>query len=165
MTRRITPERMVADTPLFREHGRQVAALCWRTRAKGTPEVLLITSLNRKRWIVPKGWPEAGTSLAQSAAREAFEEAGVVGEIGAVALGHYHYVKERKDGGGVPCSVEVFSLKVTGQKSDWPEKGARQLAWLPLEQAAMRLSEPGLRQILRAFRKRQPQPKRRAASA
>ena len=102
---------------LFREHGKQVAALCWRHSPKrgSQLEVLLITSLNSKRWIMPKGWPEPDLSPAENAAREAFEEAGVTGKISPQPIGSYHYLKERKDGGGVPCSVEVFALAVTKQ--------------------------------------------------
>ena len=149
---------------MFREHGRQVAALCWRT----TPalQVLLVTSLNSRRWILPKGWIEADLTPAQSAVREAFEEAGVTGAVNATALGSYHYLKERK-GSALPCSVDVFALHVTKQLDDWPEKGARELAWMPLETAAARVNEPGLRQILRDFRasSRLPGPKdKRAAS-
>ncbi len=138
--------------PLFREHGKQVAALCWRAAPRGGLEVLLITSLNSKRWILPKGWPMNGMSLAESAAREAFEEAGVAGRIASKPAGSYHYLKEKKDGGGVPCSVDVFALEVTQQHGDWPEKGARDITWLPLDEAAVRVCEPGLRQLLRDFR-------------
>lgn len=147
---------------LFREHGKQVAALCWRVSPKGGPvlEVLLITSLNSKRWIMPKGWPETGLTAAQSAAREAFEEAGVTGTVSDQPIGHYHYLKEKKDGSGVPCSVEVFALAVTKQLHEWPEKGARTLAWLPLDQAVTQIGEPGLRQVLKDFRKRHAPHKR-----
>jgi 8-oxo-dGTP pyrophosphatase MutT (NUDIX family) len=147
----------------FREHGKQVAALCWRASPKGAGlEVLLVTSLNTKRWIVPKGWPEADLTPAENAAREAFEEAGVTGKIAARPVGHYHYLKAKKDGGGVPCSVDVFALAVTKQLDDWPEKGARALAWLSLDKAAARVSEPGLRQVLRDFAKQHaPQKARR----
>jgi 8-oxo-dGTP pyrophosphatase MutT (NUDIX family) len=146
---------MVQGEPLFREHGKQVAALCWRVSHKNGHglEVLLITSLNSKRWIVPKGWPEPDLSPAENAAREAFEEAGVTGKIAAQPIGTYHYLKEKKDGGGVPCSVEVFALAVTKQLDDWPEKNSRELAWLSAEQAAARVSEPGLRQMLKDFRR------------
>ena len=134
--------------PLFREHGRQVAALCWRGEAS---EVLLITSLTTKRWILPKGWLMDGMTPAQSAAREAFEEAGVEGVIDATPIGNYPYLKERKDGGAMACSVDVFAMEITGQTLDWPERGARELAWLPLDQAATKVTEPGLRQILQDF--------------
>jgi 8-oxo-dGTP pyrophosphatase MutT (NUDIX family) len=156
----------MAGETLFREHGRQVAALCWRhsSRRSSQLEVLLITSLNSKRWILPKGWPEAELSPADNAAREAFEEAGVTGKVEAQPVGTYHYLKEKKDGGGVPCSVDVFALAVTRQLDDWPEKKVRDLAWLSVEQAMMQISEPGVRQILRDFKKRhQPAKARRAA--
>jgi len=152
---------------LFREHGRQVAALCWRPspRRHSQLDVLLITSRNSKRWILPKGWPEAGLSPAENAAREAFEEAGVTGKIEAQPIGSYHYLKAKKDGGGMPCSVDVFALAVTKQSDDWPEKNARELAWMPVEQAMMQVSEPGVRQILKDFRKQHVPAKARRASA
>lgn len=132
-----------------------MAALCWRASPKrgAVLEVLLITSLNSKRWILPKGWPEPELGPAENAAREAFEEAGVMGKISPQPIGSYHYLKERKDGGGIPCSVEVFALAVTKQVDDWPEKNSRELAWLPLDQAAARITEPSLRQMLKDFRK------------
>jgi 8-oxo-dGTP pyrophosphatase MutT (NUDIX family) len=105
----------------------QVAALCWRPHP--VPEILMVTSLRTQRWILPKGWPHPGLSLPESAAREALEEAGVTGVVETAALGSYHYLKE-KGGAGIPCQVEVFALEVTGQKRNWPEKGARELRWL-----------------------------------
>ncbi len=146
--------------PLFRQHGKQVAALCWRIAP--VLQVLLITSLNSKRWILPKGWPEEGLTPAQSAAREAFEEAGVIGEITRAPLGAYHYLKDRKDGGAMPCSVAVFALQVTRELDDWPEKGAREMVWLPMVEAAAKVGEPGLREILRDFGKHLPRTRRRA---
>ena len=157
MSWRITRGRALGD-PLFREHGKQVAALCWRACGKDGTEILLITSLNSKRWILPKGWLMEGLSAAESAAREAFEEAGVAGKIGGKPIGSYHYLKEKKDGGGVPCRVDVFALQVTAQMEAWPEKGAREIAWLPLKQAAVRVSEPGLRELLRTFNRTRKQP-------
>jgi 8-oxo-dGTP pyrophosphatase MutT (NUDIX family) len=131
--------------------GLQVAALCWRRRP--VPEVLLVTTLRTRRWILPKGWPHPDLSLPESAAHEALEEAGVTGRIEATPLGEYHYLKE-KGGLGIPCRVEVFALEVTDHRHVWPEKGARELAWLPLTQAAQRVAEPGLRTLLLAFRRR-----------
>lgn len=128
----------------------QVAALCWRQSS--TLEILLVTTLRSRRWILPKGWPETGITLAQSAANEALEEAGVFGEIAAEPVGRYHYLKEKR-GSALPCAVEIFPLFVTGQHHSWPEKGVRELAWLPAERAAARVVEPGLRRILLDFRK------------
>jgi 8-oxo-dGTP pyrophosphatase MutT (NUDIX family) len=136
------------DDPI-KSGGQQVAALCWRRAPM--PEVLLVTSLRTRRWILPKGWPQAGLTLSQSAAREALEEAGIVGEIAAAPLGRYHYLKEKKDGSGMPCRVEVFPLLVTRQRRTWLEKGARDLLWLPADLAARKVAETGLRRILLAF--------------
>ena len=140
----------------------QVAALCWR--ASPVLEILLVTSLRTRRWILPKGWPHEGLTLAQSAAREALEEAGVTGTVAAEPIGRYHYLKD-KDGSALPCAVEIFPLFVTGTRADWAEKGARELQWLPPEQAAAKVSEPALRQLLQNFRKALPQPKMRRVPA
>ena len=132
------------------ERGKQqVAALCWR--ATPALEVLLITSLKTQRWILPKGWPHEGLNLADSAAREAEEEAGVTGEVTALPLGHYRYIKD-KQGLALPIRVEVFALKVTGQHHVWPEKETRKLLWLPPDKAAHRVLEAGLKNILANFR-------------
>ena len=131
--------------------------------ALAQPEILLITSLSTRRWILPKGWPMEGVTLAESAAREAFEEAGIEGIVSPDPIGNYPYLKERKDGSGMPCSVDVFTLEVTGQRDDWPEKGARDVLWLPLDQASAKVAEPGLRQLLTEFGQQQAGKLRRSA--
>ena len=132
------------------ERGKQqVAALCWRLNP--ALEVLLVTSLKTQRWILPKGWPHDGLSLAESAALEALEEAGMKGEVSAPPLGHYRYIKD-KQGAALPIRVEVFALKVTEQSHVWPEKGTRKVLWLPPDQAAHRVAEAGLKNILMNFR-------------
>jgi 8-oxo-dGTP pyrophosphatase MutT (NUDIX family) len=144
----MTDDGVTSLSPRLGRH--QVAALCWRQ----TPqlEILLLTSLRTKRWILPKGWPEAGLTLAGSAAREALEEAGVTGQIAPDPIGHYHYIKE-KAGHALPVKVDIFALKVMRQRRVWAEKGAREIIWLPLELAAARVAERGLRQLLLNFRK------------
>ena len=126
----------------------QVAALCWRTAP--VLEILLVTSLRTRRWILPKGWPQDAMTLAQSAASEALEEAGVFGEVASEPVGRYHYLKE-KGGSALPCAVEVFPLFVAGQRNSWPEKGSRQVLWLPAERAATKIAETGLRRLLLNF--------------
>ena len=126
----------------------QVAALCWRSSPH--LEILLVTSLRTRRWILPKGWPQDGMTLAQSAANEAREEAGIIGEVAAEPIGRYHYLKE-KSRSALPCVVEVFPLFATGQDSSWAEQGARQILWLPAERAAAKIAETGLRRILTGF--------------
>lgn len=144
----MTDDSVSSLSPRF---GRQqVAALCWRRAPQ--LEILLVTSLRTKRWILPKGWPETGMTLAKAAAREALEEAGVTGEVSSEAIGHYHYIKE-KAGYALPIRVDIFSLRVTRQRRHWAEKGAREIAWLPAELAAARVEERGLRPLLLDFPK------------
>lgn len=136
------------DTFLANAH-QQVAALCWRK----TPvcQVLLITSLTTRRWIVPKGWPMEGMTLSEAAAREAEEEAGVTGTISATPLDDYYYLKARKGGIALPCRVSVFALEVSGQREWFAERGAREMLWLAPEDAAARINDPGLARIIRNF--------------
>jgi 8-oxo-dGTP pyrophosphatase MutT (NUDIX family) len=144
----MTDDGVTGTVPRLGRH--QVAALCWR-RAPHL-EILLLTSLRTKRWILPKGWPEAGLTLAASAAREALEEAGVTGQIEPTSIGHYHYIKE-KAGHALPVKVDLFSLKVTRQRRIWAEKGAREIVWLPVELAAARVAERSLKLLLLDFGK------------
>lgn len=98
---------------------KQYAALPWRTTEDGQVEILLITSRETGRWIIPKGWPIKGLSPEASAPREAFEEAGVTGTPIEAELGHYGYDKRLQDGRSQPVRVSVFELKVSGEAASW----------------------------------------------
>ena len=126
---------------------RQVGALPWRTTS--SLEILLITSRETGRWVIPKGWPMTGKSAAAAAAQEAMEEAGVKGETAELPLGAYSYVKFLKTGEGQPCKVRVFPPKVTDQLDDWPEKGQRMAKWFLGDEAAAAVIEPGLARLIR----------------
>ena len=135
----------------------QYAALPYR-RGADDIEILLVTSLGTKRWIIPKGWPMEGRPPHEAAAREALEEAGVVGEVGNEAIGTYRYDKRRKSGAIVPCTVEVFPLDVTTQRKRWREKGQRKVQWFPAEEAAKTVSDADLGDIIRAWTQRVREP-------
>ncbi len=130
----------------------QYAALPWRNN-NGVVEVLLVTTLSTRRWIVPKGWPLAGKSPSQCAAHEAMEEAGLLGEIAEAPLGSFHYDKRRKSGETVLCRVHVFPMEVTRQRRSWAEKPLRQTCWCTLDDALARVKEPGLRRVIARFAK------------
>jgi 8-oxo-dGTP pyrophosphatase MutT (NUDIX family) len=130
--------------------GVQYAALPWRLNG-AAPEILLITSRRTRRWIIPKGWPMKGRKPKVTAAREAAEEAGVSGEMGKRAIGHFHYLKELSDGGDLPCLVEVFALKVTQERGKWDEKKARKRRWCTVREAAAAVLEPQLKMVIRRF--------------
>ncbi|MBC7740012.1 MAG: NUDIX hydrolase [Candidatus Saccharibacteria bacterium] len=126
----------------------QVAALCWRIR-KGQVKVLLITSRDTGRWVIPKGWPIAGMTTAAAAAREAWEEAGVEGRVEETTLGAFGYDKLARMDVSVRCSVAVHALRVRTLKSRFPEAGQRRRVWFTALAAADLVAEPGLQSLLR----------------
>ncbi len=129
--------------------GLQYAALPWRFNDR--LEVLLLTSRQSKRWIIPKGWPIEGLSAPASAAQEAFEEGGVVGKISFERLGYFHYFKRLKNGVTMPCKVDVFPLEVMRQRREWPEKHQRTLKWFVPQEAALAVAEADLKLLIRRF--------------
>ncbi len=129
----------------------QYAALPFRRRAGAGTEVMLVTSRRTKRWIIPKGWPMGRKAPHIAAAREALEEAGVVGRIGTRPIGSYFYQKRLKQGEIVACEVLVFPLEVRRQQRDWPEKGKRLTRWLSPEIAATVVQDGVLGDIIRDF--------------
>jgi 8-oxo-dGTP pyrophosphatase MutT (NUDIX family) len=132
----------------------QYACLPYRVKAGNQVEFMLVTSRETKRWVIPKGWPMKGKKPHAGAAREALEEAGLVGQVGREPIGSYDYQKRLKGGAAVPCRVEVFPLAVKSQRKSWPEKGQRTLRWFSTEEAAEAVDEPELRDLIRQFGER-----------
>lgn len=132
------------------EPATQYAALCYRETTGGSPEILLITSLETGRWVLPKGWPRKDESGAAAALREAGEEAGVVGRAHRMPLGLYSYDKLVRDG-AIPCCVLVHPVRVDHLRFDFPERGARRIAWFGPADAARAVAEPELRELLARF--------------
>lgn len=128
----------------------QYAALPVSMTASG-PQVLLVTSRETQRWIIPKGWPKKGLKPHKLAALEAYEEAGIVGKASKRPLGSFRYDKRLTGKKSVPCQVDVFLLKVTRELDDWPEKNQRRRCWLAPTQAAELVSEADLVDILLAL--------------
>ncbi|HRF07118.1 MAG TPA: NUDIX hydrolase [Xanthobacteraceae bacterium] len=128
---------------------RQYAALPYRTSKKRGLEVMLVTSRETRRWIIPKGWPIAGVEPHDLAALEAMEEAGLLGKVCDKPIGTYHYDKKRGDGSIVNCTVDTFPLEVEEQMPIWPEQKQRKTQWFAPEEAAMQVQEPELRELIR----------------
>jgi 8-oxo-dGTP pyrophosphatase MutT (NUDIX family) len=129
----------------------QCAALPWRM-VDGEPQVLLVTTKHTRRWIIPKGWPEPDRPIHEQAAEEAWEEAGVRGEVSPREVGAFDYDKVRKNGEVRPLHVRVFPLAVTQIADDWPEASRRERRWFPRAEAAQAVQEPELKTLLAAFR-------------
>lgn len=125
----------------------QVAALPFVPTGNSI-DVLLITSRRRKRWILPKGWPAKNLSLPDSAAKEASEEAGVLGTVRTDAVGSYTYSKNTKPGYAVPCEVFIYPLLVLQHTLAWREQSERTFKWLSLPEAAEHVDDEGVGQVL-----------------
>jgi 8-oxo-dGTP pyrophosphatase MutT (NUDIX family) len=126
----------------------QVGALPYMVDAAGAVRVLLITSRRSARWIVPKGWPVRGLSLAEAAAKEAYEEAGVHGTIGE-PIGLIPAVRTASGAGA--AAILLHPLRVTAELTTWPERGQRRRRWLLRDAAAEEVASPALRTLILAF--------------
>jgi 8-oxo-dGTP pyrophosphatase MutT (NUDIX family) len=127
----------------------QYGALPHRMSSGRQTEFMLLTSRETRRWIIPKGWPKKGKSPHRSAAREAFEEAGVIGAVSRRPVGSFSYEKRLKNGGSVECEVRVFPLEVRRQSKEWPEKQERRVKWLSASKAVEKVKDRALSKIIR----------------
>jgi hypothetical protein len=133
---------------------RQIAALPYRNVGLGLDapvQILLVTSRETKRWVIPKGNFANNIVPHAAAAQEAEEEAGVRGAVCPTPLGSYRYRKRKGSGASLMADVEVFPLSVIQELEDWKEKKQRQRRWFSLAEAADAVEEPDLRHLIRSF--------------
>ena len=156
-TGRAAPMRKIADETIDPGHESrtpgepiriQYAALPHRISQAGSLDIMLITSRDTGRWVLPKGWPMRGKTAPEAAAREAYEEAGIIGQADAAPVGSYHYRKRRRRGTSVLCRVEVFPLDVLDELQRWPEKRQRKRSWFSSEDAAALVDEAELKTLI-----------------
>jgi 8-oxo-dGTP pyrophosphatase MutT (NUDIX family) len=140
----------------------QYAALPYRPTGVSGTEVMLVTSRGRQRWIIPKGWPHSGRAPCDSAAREAFEEAGILGVVGRRSVGSFRYKKRLKKGRVAVCDVHVFPLNVASQRQRWPERNQREIKWISAKEAVETVQNARLSEIIRRWVRKTAAPKRRA---
>ena len=110
--------------------------------------VMLVTSRETRRWVLPKGWAERKLTGPEVAAKEALEEAGLIGMIADHPIGSYSYSKRLHNGTLRPCNVDVFPMRVDRLLDDWPERKERERRWFALAQAAMAVEEGELVTLL-----------------
>ncbi len=146
--RRCDPMSKRRDTPM-----RQIAALPWRRRGDAV-EILLITSRETKRWVIAKGNLMVDLEDPLAAAQEAYEEAGVQGDIAREPIGCFHYDKRLKDGRMEPCVVDVYPLEVLIQLGSWPEATQRSRQWMSRAEASVSVHEPELARLIAGFEPR-----------
>jgi 8-oxo-dGTP pyrophosphatase MutT (NUDIX family) len=142
MKRKIAPRKKV--------HFDQSGVIPYRKK-NGSIEVLLVTSIRRKKWIIPKGFIEYHLSPFQSAKKEAFEEAGVRGSNGTKILGSYMVYKN-----GSELLTKVYSMRVTRVFTDYPEKNLRKRKWLSTTDAAKKVSIPEIAKMIRKLGRQKP---------
>ncbi|MBY3053893.1 MULTISPECIES: NUDIX hydrolase [Rhizobium] len=144
------PDKLFANAFL-----QQYGALCFR-RVDGSAaiEILVITSRDSGRWIIPKGWPMKKKKPYEAAAIEAWEEAGVRGTVSKRPVGHYTYLKELGNGDIAPCIVDVFQVETEESRGEFKELGQRTLDWVTPDEAARRVREVELKSLLVRFRPR-----------
>ncbi|MDH2327525.1 NUDIX hydrolase [Cereibacter sp. SYSU M97828] len=133
---------------------RQLGTLCWK-RKNNRVRILLITSRETGRWVIPKGWPKDGVSDPDMAAREAWEEAGVTGAVAPAVIGTFDYAKivsrELKIEVALPCRVEVYPMEVSDLARKYPEAKQRKRGWFSPMKAASLVNEPQLSELIAAF--------------
>lgn len=142
------PEKLFSGA--FRQ---QYGALCFRylPQAAGI-EILVVTSRDSGRWIIPKGWPMNKKKPHEAALIEAFEEAGVVGRVHKKPVGRYIYLKWLNTGRVAPCVVDVFQIEVTRTEQKFKETGQRKVAWFSRDEAARLVREVELKSLIATFR-------------
>jgi 8-oxo-dGTP pyrophosphatase MutT (NUDIX family) len=129
----------------------QFGVLPWRIGENGRREVLLLSTRETRRWMIPKGWRIKKRKPAEVASQEAYEEAGLIGHIiGKRPLGSFHYEKRLSKTSHL-CQVRVFSFRVERQLDDWPEKQQRETRWFDPKEAAELVEEDGLYNIIARF--------------
>lgn len=136
---------------------RQIAALPYSTDVRGAVRLLLITSRETRRWVIPKGNPIRGLPPHRAAAHEAFEEAGISGIPCPSPLGSYRYRKRKRSGEERDATVAVFPLAVLMQADEWPEQDERETRWFTLADAAEAVDEPQLKDLIAGFRAPTPE--------
>ena len=139
-------------TPKNDKSRQQFAALPYKFD-NGKLRILLVTSRETKRWVLPKGWPEKDLAPHEAAEREALEEAGVLGLTGDEPLSTFHYYKRLSLAKTKRCVVEVYPLLVLEELEEWPEQHERQREWMTPEEAAKRVEEGGLKKLLLRLKK------------
>lgn len=128
----------------------QYGALCWRIQ-RGAVQVLLVSSRDTGRWIIPKGWPMKGLAPQEAALREAWEEAGVQGVADPICLGLYPYQKVLSPDRAIPCVVSVYAVKVSRLRDRFPERKERRRKWFSPQKAAGKVEGPALRALITGF--------------
>lgn len=157
MLRKLRSRIQRFEASLHTPRRRQAGALCWRrSAASGEVEILFVTTRRTGRWTPPKGNPIDGISMAEVAAVEAWEEAGVIGAVDPEPIGAYDYMKMRKNGAWERMAVDLFPLRVETIEPKFPEAGERRMVWAAKNDAALMVKEGSLSVLISGFTPPEP---------
>ncbi len=106
-------------------------------------KICLITTRRSGLWGFPKGRIRKDESVHDAALNEAFEEAGLTGQIIGEVLGRYTYTKRNRQ-----QTVEAFLMKVERCNSDWKESAERERCWVTPDEARQLLTRINLLELL-----------------
>ncbi len=109
-------------------------------------EIMLITSKNKKNWILPKGIVERGDTHILAAEKEALEEAGIIGKVFKQSIGSYNYKKWNSI-----CSVEVYPFMVEKILDQWLEDDFRKRMWFDIDSAVSSVNKKEIKKLLKKF--------------
>lgn len=131
--------------------GNQIAALPMQWSPSGEFQILMVTSRDTGRWVIPKGWLMDGKTPWAAAEIEALEESGALGCIGREMIGKYRYNKKLNNGSSLRCKVCLYPMIVDRLKSDWKERAQRKRKWFSATGAAKRVAEPELAELFQTL--------------
>lgn len=110
----------------------------------GKLEILLVTSIKKKNWIVPKGYIEFNLTPFESAKKEAYEEAGVVGSNETIEVGQF--IAEKKNRKEL---IKVYTMEVDEELNDYPEKNLRKRKWFTFDEAMEKVQNPQIKNFIK----------------
>jgi 8-oxo-dGTP pyrophosphatase MutT (NUDIX family) len=134
---------MLHRDPVIRQSG----VIPYRIES-GTIEILLVTNSGGTRWLVPKGHVDAGLTPQQSAIKEAYEEAGIIGVPEDLPIGSFEYVKRARR-----RVVDLYPMEVATVLDAWPEQTRRKRRWVPLDRATGLVRHNRLARCMRRLRR------------
>jgi 8-oxo-dGTP pyrophosphatase MutT (NUDIX family) len=122
-----------ADLPI------QAAAVCYRQNGSSVEFLLVKTSSGK--WTFPKGRLNPSMSASESAAREAWEEAGARGQIAKKHFGSYVDTKRTLGHDSRACEVRILTYLLEVYSTVAPEETGRYPTWYEAREAKKRLAE------------------------
>ena len=125
---------MAVDFPLDGPLAQQASAVPYRNSERGLEFCLITASGNPRKWGFPKGAIDPGETPPEAALKEAWEEAGLRGEISEAPLGQYLYKKS-----GRRLRVVVYLMEVQVCALYWDESHRRKRQWVRAEQVPAKL--------------------------